>query len=88
MVNPNGLGPTKLSLISGKEKHALWCDTDWGPVFGLGSDISISDNANRNTKSGSKLGVTYQCPPGQQETFFTGAANFTVADYEVFGCYE
>ena len=30
------------------------------------------------------LGFSYQCPPGQQNTFFTGAKNFTVTDYEVF----
>ena len=55
--------------------------------FGFGSehDLCISNNADERPKSTSSLGNTYQLPPGQQSTFFTGAQTFTVADYEVFG---
>ena len=83
-VNPSGLGPTKLSLITGKEGNGIFCNSNYGPLFGGGNDLYISDNANTSFSS-SRLGHTYQVPPGQQNTFFTGAQNFTVTDYEVFG---
>ena len=44
----------------------------------------MSNNAN-TSYSKSNLGNTYHLPPGQQDTFFTGATYFTVTDYEVFG---
>ena len=84
MVNPSGLGPTKLSLITGKEGKGIYCSSSYGPVFGGGNDLYISNNANTGP-SCSTLGHTYQLPPGQQRTFFTGATNFNVTDYEVFG---
>jgi len=84
MVNPHGLGPTKLPLVTGKEQHAVCCGGGYGPVFGGGNDLYISANANTNTSSYSKLGFSYQCPAGQQNTFFTGSEYFNVTDYEVF----
>ena len=83
-VNPSGLGPTKLSLISGRESYGIHCNSNNGPVFGGGNDLYISNHANTSSSS-SRLGNTYQCPQRQQSTFFTGAKNFTVTDYEVFG---
>ena len=52
--------------------------------FGGAYDLYISNNAN-TISSGGGLGHNYQLPAGQQNTFFTGAAYFTVTDYEVFG---
>ena len=73
-----------MSLIAGKEGRGILCNSSYGPVFGGGSDLYISNNANTSS-SGGRLGNTYQLPPGQRRTFFTGAPNFTVTDYEVFG---
>ena len=84
MVNPSGLGPTKLSLITGKEWNGIYCYSNYGPAFGGGTDLYIVNNAN-TSPSGSVLGNTYQLPPGQPSTFFRGATYFTVTDYEVFG---
>ncbi|CAH3165577.1 unnamed protein product [Porites evermanni] len=84
-VNPSGLGPTKLPLISGIDPNGIVCISTLGPVFGIGNDLVISNNADESPHSNSQLGHTYQLPPGQQSTFFTGAKNFTVTDYEVFG---
>ena len=53
-------------------------------MFGGGYDLYILNNANTSS-SGGRLGNTYQLPPGQRKTFFTGATYFTVTDYEVFG---
>ena len=84
-VNPSGLGPTKLPLISGIDLSGIMCMSSLGPVFGIGNDLLISNNADESPNSTSKLGHIYQLPPGQQSTFFTGVQNFTVTDYEVFG---
>ena len=88
MVNPHGLGPIKLPLKTGKEQEGICCNNTYGPVFGVGCDLCIYGNANTNTNSYSNLGHSYQCPPGQQKTFFTGGKNFTVTDYEVFGLHK
>ena len=77
MVNPHGLGPIKLPLIPGKEQNGIYCNNSKGPSFGGGCDLFISGNGNTNTDSYSNLGHSYQCPPGQQDTFFTGGTNFT-----------
>ena len=74
-----------MSLVTGKEKDAIFCSDTSGPSFGGGCDLFISDLANTDNGSYSNLGSTYQRPPGQQSTFFTGSKNFTVTDYEVFG---
>ena len=84
-VNPSGLAPTKLPLISGKETSAMFCDPRYGPAFGgIGVDLSLSNGAHSNTND-SYLGSTYRVPPGQPYSFFTGDHKFTVTDYEVFG---
>ena len=85
MVNPSGQGPIKLPLIPGKEQKGIRFKNERGPLFGAGVDLRIAGNANANTDNFSNLGNSYQCPPGQQSTFFTGGNNFTVTDYEVFG---
>ena len=68
-----------------KQHNAIDCFIGLGPTFGGGTDLVISNNANTNSSSYSCLGDTYECPPGQQKTFFTGRKNFIVTDYEVFG---
>ncbi|KAL9954724.1 hypothetical protein ACROYT_G042297 [Oculina patagonica] len=85
MVNPHGLGPTKMPLKSQVQQQAIYCHSSYGPTFGGGHDLHISNDASTNTSSRSNLGDTYKCPPGQQRTFFTGVTNFTVTNYEVFG---
>ena len=50
-----------------------------------GHDLYISNNANTNMTSRSRLGSTYQYPPGQHGTFLTGDEYFIVTDCEVFG---
>ena len=87
MVNPSGLGPTKLPLIPGQEEYGICCNYTCGPVFGRGHDLCIPGNANINTYSSSNLGSSYQRPLGQQNRFFTGSS-FTVTDYEVFGLHK
>lgn len=85
MVNSRGLGPIKMPLKNGCQENAICCSSTLGPSFGTGWDLRIKDNANTHASSGSNIGYTYECPPGQKDTFFTGSTKFTVTDYEVFG---
>ena len=65
----------------------MHCDSENGPTFGCGNDLHISGNANRNKDSYNYL-FSFSCPPGKETTFFTGAENFIVSNYEVFGLGE
>lgn len=88
MVNPNGLAPSRMLLFHNNHRFAIFCHSSNGPIFGGGHDLKISNNANGTTESYSNLGNSYQCPTGHLSTFFTGAQNFTVTDYEVFGIHQ
>lgn len=85
MVNPHGLAPSKIVLNRENKQHAIYCSNISGPSFGGGCDLYISNLANTSNSSSSNLGHTYQLPGGYQSTFFTGARDFIVTDYEVFG---
>ena len=74
-----------MSLITGREQCGIYCRSDCGPVFGGGHDLYISINANKNMTSRSRLGSTYQYPPGQHQTFLSDDEYFIVTDYEIFG---
>ena len=84
MVNPFGVVPGKLPLVK-NQQYGINCNISYGPTFGEGHDLHVSNNANISGASYSDLGHTYQLPAGQQSAFFTGARNFYVTDYEVFG---
>ena len=85
-MNPAGVGPTKMALKADQKQYGLCCNSSFGPVFGSGNDLCISNAANSNNKSYSNIGNTYECPPNQSgATFLTGQRNFTVNEYEVFG---
>ena len=83
IVNPHDLEPRKLPPKT-RDDVAVFCKSEYGPTFGEGYDLHISGNANRK-KKGQSVFSSYSCPEGKQTTFFTGARNFTVSNYEVFG---
>ncbi|KAL9951571.1 hypothetical protein ACROYT_G044255 [Oculina patagonica] len=85
LVNPSGLPPTKMPLIAGEERHAIWCNSGYGPVFGIGHDVVIASAPNSNNCS-VNLNNSYQCPTGQNATtFLAGNRKFLVSEMEVFG---
>ena len=89
MINPNGLGPTKMPLLIESHEHAIFCKAGYGPTFGAGHDLHISGNANINYDSHTISGCSYQCPTGQNaKTFLAGEKHFIVTDYEVFGLHK
>ena len=85
LVNPSGMGPTKLPLKIDKYDKRIYCNRAYGPTFGEGHDLHISSNANSNSDSYSKLNDTYECPPNvNPSTLLAGSANFVVNELEVF----
>ena len=62
----------------------------YGPTFGGGLDIYISDYASSNSNSKSNLGFTYSPPSGHNvdstfaQTFLAGTYYFTPDEVETF----
>ena len=67
---------------------AIYKSSGYGPTFGWGYDIHISDNANGNTNSYSDLGEynDYIVPSGVQDqyTILAGTQYFSPDELEVF----
>jgi hypothetical protein len=85
LKNPHNI-PAKRFALMAKEKHrAVFCDSGFGPCFGGGYDIYVSDNCNTNTNSQTGLGSTYSSDTGLKLSIvFTGSGNFQVKEIEVF----
>ena len=69
------------------QQFAMNKESTYGPSFGYGPDIYISDNATFNKNSSTQCGGTYSFPPGHSTAsceFFTGGSHFTPTDIEVF----
>jgi len=65
----------------------MYNEPNYGPSFGYGPDIYISDNATAHQNSSTQCGGTYSFPSGYSNAgceFFTGASHFTLTDIEVF----
>ena len=82
--------------LTHKTKHSIQKSTSqsmyghslYGPTFGGGHDIYISDNCNTNTKSYSNGDYTYELPSGVNTgTYFAGSSNFTVKEIEVYSVF-
>ncbi|XP_015758389.1 PREDICTED: low-density lipoprotein receptor-related protein 4-like isoform X3 [Acropora digitifera] len=88
--NVNGYYPMKLQIKSGQEGHAIYTHTIYGPTFGSGHGIYISNNAASNQDSRFHCSSSYHFPPGYSPTssscnaFFAGSSAFTPTDIEVF----
>jgi len=68
--------------------YAIYKFSIYGPTFGNGYDIRITNDANSNTNSYSDFGEhnTYSVPSGVQDqyTILAGTRNFTPDEVEVF----
>ena len=70
--------------------NAIYCSPTYGPTFGGGHNLYISDNCHVNTKSYSNLGYYYKAPTGyiygtdQARSLLAGTIKFKVDEYEVF----
>ena len=92
-MNKPGWAPVKLpqtGRYSSRRLHSIACDPRWGPTFGGGNDIYISNYASSNSNSYSNLGFTYSPPSGNSyqstfaKTFLAGTYYFTPDEVETF----
>jgi len=84
LTNPSNM-PLKLAItVSG---YALYDGASYGPTFGSGHDLYISDGSNANTNSYCNS-YAYTYPNGNSGysggSFMLGASPFQVAEIEVF----
>ena len=80
----NEVGPTKMRIMQNGCFYDMYYRSTYGPYFGDGHDLRIGIDANNNINSYSRLGHTYEIPPGQTNTFLVGSKNFKVSEIEVF----
>ena len=86
LYNSKGYNPVKLTQYQ-NQQYAILRHSSYGPTFGNGHDIYISDNALNDNRSYTYCGHTYSVPSGYSAgncDFFTGAQYFTPTDIEVF----
>ncbi|XP_044166071.1 uncharacterized protein LOC114973285 isoform X4 [Acropora millepora] len=89
LYNINGFSPVKVQIKSGSQSNAIYRCSRYGPTFGGGHDIYISNNAASNRNSYTYCGYTYPLPPGYSSSytscrFYAGSYKFTPTDVEVF----
>ena len=92
-MNKPGWAPVKLpqtGKYSSRRAHSIYSGSSYGPVFGGGIDILISNYASSNSNSHSFLGATYSPPSGYSygstfaKTFLAGTHHFTPDEVETF----
>ena len=92
-MNKPGWAPVKLpqtGKYSSYRAYSIYCRSRYGPTFGGGNDISISNYASSNSHSYSRLGWTYSPPSGYSvdsifaQTFLAGSYSFTPDEVETF----
>ena len=83
-MNPSGTGPIKMPLRGNSNHNGILCNGSFGPIFGGGHDLFISNEPNANSDSTTKLGHTYRCPEDANSSFLTGLSDFVVNELEVF----
>ena len=92
LVNKPGWAPVKLPQTGRYSSRAqsIRFDSLYGPTFGGGYDIRISNSASSNSNSDSNLGWTYSPPSGHSysstfaRTFLAGTHHFTPDEVETF----
>ena len=93
LVNKPGWAPVELpqtGKYSSKRAHFVYCGSSYGPTFGGGHDIYISNYASSNSNSEGNLGYTYSPPSGYSygstfaRTFLAGTYKLTPNEVETF----
>ena len=77
---------TKYPIIS-NYGNAIYCHATYGPTFGNGCDIHVSDNSNANTISSVKSNHAYGVPVaanGNHSILTGGNPNFKTTEVEVY----
>jgi hypothetical protein len=85
LKNPHNVPARRFALKAEKKDEAINCRSDYGPIFGSGTDLYVYNNCNANAGSGTFLGSSYTPDTGlNKKTFFTGSPTFKVKEIEVF----
>ena len=93
LVNKPGWAPVKLpqtGKYSSRRQKSIYKNPLYGPTFGGGHDIYISNYASSNRNSHSNRGSTYSPPSGYSygstfaQTFLAGTYQFTPGEIETF----
>ncbi|CAH3166289.1 unnamed protein product, partial [Porites lobata] len=93
LVNKPGWASVRLpqtGKYSSRRQHSIEDIPSYGPAFGGGHDMYISDFASSNRNSYSNLGYTYSPPSGYTysstfaRTFLAGTYQFTPGEIETF----
>ena len=81
--NKEELHPFKSMVL--QSQYAIYRHQGYGPTFGNGWDIYISDNSNSNSDSYTHLS-NYETPKGADKptTILSGTQYFSPDDWEVF----
>jgi hypothetical protein len=84
--NKENLPPFKAPLKDQNTPYAIYTGNSYGPTFGAGHDISISNDASSNTNSYTAFNNYYQAPSGvsSTSTILAGTYNFQPSEVEVF----
>lgn len=77
-------GEYKTYPCSNTSHYGVFNNINYGPCFGRGNDLFITDCCNADNTSTTRLGMTYLGADANPLTLF-GESAFTVAEYEVFG---
>ena len=93
LVNKPGWAPVKLpqtGIYGSSRIYSVRFRSSYGPTFGGGYDVRISNSASSNSNSYSNLGHTYSPPSGYSyrstfaRTFLAGTYHFTPDEVETF----
>ena len=76
--------PCKIRQIN--TTKSIYCNSEYGPIFGGGNDIRIANNANTTMGSYSNLSHSYyQHPqPSQGNSYLAGSYQFNLSEIEVY----
>jgi hypothetical protein len=83
--NKENLPPFKAPLKNQNTQYTIYVKNNYGPTFGNGHDIYISNDAGSNTNSGTYF-YSYQAPSGvsNANTILAGTRYFQPSEVEVF----
>lgn len=84
LTNANGNQPTKFPYNN--NGHAFYNHQNYGPTFGNGHDLYVSNQSNANNSSYCNMTGIYSYPNslGLGQATFTGTHNFQTTEVEVF----
>jgi hypothetical protein len=84
--NKENLPPFKAPLKDQNYPYGIYTRNSYGPTFGGGYEIYISNNAASNTKSYTDFNNGYQAPSGVSDTIIilAGTQLFQPSEVEVF----